>query len=202
MSLGAGVVLALGLVWAIQEKESPPAATAVQEAPASVPPAPDAPTTAADPSALGNASDAKPPVSAPAVTPLPPLAPATVAATPAVVASLAATAAADASTASDECRWTRRATDLTPESGNRPDNYVHVVAKETTTVCWRDADKKTRKQTLQAEEKVSFWGTPPFQVYAPNPATLKVYFKGQMVRWSESLDTQHIVLGTRTASTD
>lgn len=192
MSLGAGVVLALGLVWMTQEKEAPAAPTVAQEAPPTLPSAQDTPTAAAP--APDNAVDAQPPADMPKVTPMTPVA---VTATP-----LVATDAVDASAAADVCRWTLRATDLTPGSGNRPDHYVHVVAQEKTTVCWRDADKKTRQQALQAGEKVSFWGTPPFQVYAANPATLKVYFKGQVVRWSESTHTQHIMLGARAPTTD
>lgn len=95
------------------------------------------------------------------------------------------------------CRWSSNAPDLTPAANQRPDNYVHVEAQSTTTVCWRDADKKTRLEVLKPNDGVSFWGTPPFQVYASDPARLKVYFKGQLVRWPIDTDTLHIVLGTR-----
>ena len=102
----------------------------------------------------------------------------------------------------DVCRWSRQAPNLTPEGGPRPDNYVHVVALETTTVCWRDADQKSRMQTLQPQDQVSFWGHPPFQVYASHPGALKVYFKGLIVRWPMESSTQHIVLGKPHVSAD
>ncbi len=175
-SLGLGGVVLVGLVWALQEPLRGPATPVVNTAsPPAPPPTPviaePAPDTPSVP--VGLAATEPPPLAVPAVR------------------------VSD----SDECRWVSRAPDLTPEAGVRPDNYVHVVAQQAVTVCWRDAEKKTRKQTLQAQEAVSFWGTPPFQVYASQPAALKVYFKGQVVRWSES-DPPHIALGQRASSLD
>jgi hypothetical protein len=109
---------------------------------------------------------------------------------------------ADRSPASSSCAWIRNAPDLTPAEGSRPDNYVHLVALQNTAVCWRDADNKTRQHTLQAGESVSFWGTPPFQLYAVQPGAIKVYFRGQLVRWADASGANHILLDRRLAATD
>ena len=170
-SLGLGGVVLVGLVWVLHEPQRGPATPLVTtESPPAPPPLP----AIAEP--------------APAAPGIPERLAATEPPSPAVPAARVSD--------SDECRWDARAPDLTPEAGSRPDNYVHVVAQETVTVCWRDADKKTRKQTLQAQEAMSFWGTPPFQVYASPPNALKVYFKGQAVRWPD-LDTAQMSLGRR-----
>jgi len=172
LGLGGGVVL-VGLVWALHEPLRGPATPVVNT---DSPPAPPLTAVIAEP--------------APAEPNVPDRVAASEPPPPAVKVS-----------EGDECRWDSRAPDLSPEAGNRPDNYVHMVAQQAVTVCWRDAEKKTRKQTLQAQEAVSFWGTPPFQIYATQPAALKVYFKGQVVRWSES-DATHIALGRRASSLD
>lgn len=175
-SIGLGVVVLAGLVWVLYEPQRGPATPSVKtESPPAPPPLP---------------AVADPPAAAPSV-------PVSVAATEPPPAAVPATWTHDG----DECRWVARAPDVTPGTGTRPDNYVHVVARETVTVCWRDAEKKTRKQTLQALEAVSFWGTPPFQVYASSPNALKIYFKGLAVSWPDG-DATHISLGRRASSAD
>lgn len=167
---GLGLLLALGLSWSMRETAP------VRPVPATLP-------VVAPPSEPATAPRDLAPAPTPGVAPAAVAAPA--------VGVVTTPLASD----NEACRWVASPTHLTPAGGSRPDNYVHVVASEAVTVCWRDAEKKTRKQVLQANEATSFWGTPPFQVYASNPNTLKVYFKGQVVRWPTEAEHAHIVLG-------
>lgn len=91
------------------------------------------------------------------------------------------------------CHWDTPALDLTPTHEDQRTNYIHVVALQAVTLCWRDAQGKSQTVQLKAEETQTLYGQPPFGVSSANPEGFSLFFKGRRVRWPQA-GTAHFVL--------
>ncbi len=91
------------------------------------------------------------------------------------------------------CHWDTPALDLTPTHEDQRTNYIHVVALQAVTLCWRDAQGKSQTVQLKADEAQTLYGQPPFAVSSAHPDGFSLFFKGRRVRWPQA-GTAHFLL--------
>ena len=91
------------------------------------------------------------------------------------------------------CKWTDPETELQASTPRKRGEYVHVVALENATVCIQDSEQRVASLSLASGQARSIYGPPPFRVYSPNFALVRLYFQGQYIKLP-SEDTRQIKL--------
>ena len=83
---------------------------------------------------------------------------------------------------SGTCQWAAQETELQASAPRKRGEYVHVVALENATVCIKDGDQRVASLSLASGQARSIYGPPPFRVYSPNLALVKLYFQGEYIK--------------------
>jgi len=83
---------------------------------------------------------------------------------------------------SGTCQWAAQETELQASAPRKRGEYVHVVALENATVCIKDGEQRVASLSLASGQARSIYGPPPFRVYSPNLALVKLYFQGEYIK--------------------
>jgi hypothetical protein len=94
---------------------------------------------------------------------------------------------------SGTCKWGSSEIEIQAAFPRKRGEYVHVVALENATVCIQDGEQRVASLSLVSGQARSIYGPPPFRVYSPNFALVRLYFQGQYIKLP-SEDTRQIKL--------
>ena len=94
---------------------------------------------------------------------------------------------------SGTCKWGSSEIEIQAAFPRKRGEYVHVVALENATVCIQDSEQRVASLSLASGQARSIYGPPPFRVYSPNFALVRLYFQGQYIKLP-SEDTRQIKL--------